>query len=184
MCKVRLSLMRLWWVRKLIRKIFPQLPIDFSVEDAVVKHSYGIGFSDGGSELWRIYKETDSSYLYVDEEGREQEIYTKSLNNERRSCEVLYTTKKYKCQPFVECQLYEDEFEKRLEESKAKVNKLKGLDKRYRYVNQETKQELVSTPEDFLRYVGADEGAYWFERTAEDLTKLNAKYKGWVNVGE
>lgn len=62
--------------------------------------------------------------------------------------------------------------------AKAKVSKLKGLDKRYRYVNQETKQEIISTPEDFLKYVGTNESLYLLERIAEDMTSLNSKYEG------
>lgn len=172
--------MRMWWVRKLVRLVYPQLPIDFSVEQALVNVRYKES-TYSWERKWVIFYEDDVSYKYIDEEGKECTCYKGAYLNDRYTFEVIKTLKKVVV-PTLECKLYEEEFERRLAESRRKVRSLKRLDEIFRFIHEETKEEKRGTTEELI--LSVDPACWSLENYAEYLTKGGAKYKGWINNGK
>ena len=110
MCRFKLT--KVWWIRKLIRKIMPTaLPIDFEVEDVVVRVT-NYGYGDKTSIVLKLMEEKDYGYLGKDMDGAAVTLY----KNKELNIEVLDVLKKEYIVP-IECKIDEKEFRKRLEAS-------------------------------------------------------------------
>ena len=110
MCKFKIT--KIWLIRKLIRKVAPSLlPIDFEVEDVVVKAT-NYWYGDKTSTVLKLVEERDYGYLGEDTDGVAVTLY----KNKELHIEVLDIIKKEHVVP-ISCKISEKEFKKRLEES-------------------------------------------------------------------
>ena len=119
MCK--LGLIKIWWVRKLVRKVLPKsVPLDLKIEDAEVKVTRKTW--DGVStEILRLVSETSTRYDAIAKDGKKYYLHKGDLGISY-DLEILEYKKKEKSLPLA-CELDEDEFEKILEESKKRCRK-------------------------------------------------------------
>ena len=119
MCK--LGLIKIWWVRKLVRKVLPKsVPLDLKIEDAEVKVTRKTW--DGVStEILRLVSETSTRYDAIAKDGKKYYLHKGDLGISY-DLEILEYKKKEKSLPLA-CELDEDEFEKLLEESKKRCRK-------------------------------------------------------------
>lgn len=115
MCK--LGLIKIWWVRKVLPK---SVPLDLKAEDAEVKVTRKTW--DGVStEILRLVSETSTRYDAIAKDGKKYYLRKGDLVISY-DLEILEYKKKEKSLPLA-CELDEDEFEKRLEESKKRCRK-------------------------------------------------------------
>ena len=115
MCK--LGLIKIWWVRKVLPK---SVPLDLKAEDAEVKVTRKTW--DGVStEILRLVSETSTRYDAIAKDGKKYYLHKGDLVISY-DLEILEYKKKEKSLPLA-CELDEDEFEKRLEESKKRCRK-------------------------------------------------------------
>lgn len=119
MCK--LGLIKIWWVRKLVRKVLPKsVPLDLKTEDAEVKVIRKTW--DGvNTEILRLVSETSTRYDAIAKDGKKYYLHKGDLGISY-DLEILKYRKKEKSLPLA-CELDEDEFEKILEESKKRCRK-------------------------------------------------------------
>ena len=119
MCK--LGLIKVWWIRKLVRKVMPKsVPLDLKVEDAITKVTRKTW--DGvNTEILRLVSETSTRYDAIAKDGKKYHLHKGDLGISY-DLEILEYKKKEKSLPLA-CELDEDEFEKRLEESKKRCRK-------------------------------------------------------------
>lgn len=119
MCK--LGLIKIWWVRKLVRKVLPKsVPLDLKVEDAEVKVTRKT-WVGANTEILRLVSETSTRYDAITKDGKKYYLHKGDLGISY-DLEILEYKKKEKSLPLA-CELDEDEFEKRLEESKKRCRK-------------------------------------------------------------
>lgn len=123
MCK--LGLTKIWFIRKLIRYITPTaLPIDFRVEDAIAEYTTNADTSYAHTRIVRLVGEKESWYEAYEKHSSDT-FTTKievSKNNGNNKIKILQVVKKTVEIPLV-CELDEEEFEKRLMESRARCAK-------------------------------------------------------------
>ena len=119
MCK--LGLIKIWGVRKLVRKVLPKsVPLDLKIEDAEVKVTRKTW--DGVStEILRLVSETSTRYDAIAKDGKKYYLHKGDLGISY-DLEILEYKKKEKSLQLA-CELDEDEFEKILEESKKRCRK-------------------------------------------------------------
>ena len=121
MCKFKLT--SIWWIRKLIRKIAPNaIPIDFRLEDVIAKVTTNIDKPYRSTKYVKIISETLTAYKGTYENGTTAEILKYRLGTED-ALEVVTIVKKDKPTISIACELSEDEFESRLNESKRRCKR-------------------------------------------------------------
>ena len=121
MCKFKL--INLWWVRKLIRKIAPNtVPVDFRLEDVIAKVTTNVGKSYESTMCVKITSETLTAYKGMYENGTTAEVLKHRLGIED-TLEVVTIVKKGKPTISIACELSEDEFESKLNESRERCKK-------------------------------------------------------------
>ena len=121
MCK--LGLVKVWWIRKLIRKVVPKsVPLDLKVEDAEVKVTRKT-WEGVSTEVLRLVSETSTRYDAIAKDGKKYHLHKGDLGISY-DLEILEYKKKKKEESLpLACELDEDDFEKRLEESKKRCRK-------------------------------------------------------------
>ena len=122
MCK--LGLTNIWFIRKLIRYVMPiALPIDFRVEDAIAEYTTNADTKWARTRLIKLVGETDSWYdayeISGDSYSTKLQVYKAIDSNHIK---ILQAVKKMVDIPLV-CGLSEEEFEKRLMESRSRCAK-------------------------------------------------------------
>lgn len=121
MCKFKLT--NIWWIRNLIRKIAPNtIPIDFRLEDVIAEVTTNIDKPYKSTKYVKITSETTTAYKGTYENGATAEILKYRLGTED-ALEVITVVKKGKPTINIACELSEDEFESRLNESKGRCKR-------------------------------------------------------------
>lgn len=121
MCKFKL--INLWWIRKLVRKIAPNtVPVDFRLEDVIAKVTINVDKPYRSTKHVKITSETLTAYKGTYENGTAAEILKYRLGVED-ALEIVKIVKKDDPVTSIACELSEDEFENRLNESRERCKK-------------------------------------------------------------
>ena len=122
MCK--LGLTKIWFIRKLIRCVMPTaLPIDFRLEDAIAEYTTNADTSYARTRTIRLVGEKEAWYEAYETSGDTFKTKIAVYKHiESTKIRILQAVKKTIEIPLA-CELDEEEFEKRLMESRARCAK-------------------------------------------------------------